>query len=272
MAWLVGLWFVVAGAFAGSSKAPAPAAVWPAAIALSASDGKPVPAVWGAPAKSDRGVVLVHQSGGAKEDWLAFGDKLFRGGLLVVAVDLRNKGVAADNAAALPMIEDVKAGIAHLRAKGATRIAVVGAELGANIALNLAADDPGVASVALLSPGMDYKGIITPDAIKRYGARPALFVASKDDAYGARSAQALDGQAQGPHQLVIFEAAGKGTKMFNREPSLEGTLLGFVQSGWVAPAAAPPKAAAPAVKVDAATGLETSGPTEFPSETPAPAP
>ncbi len=223
-------------------------APFPTDTTLATADGKSIAASVGVPAKGGQnGVVFVHMAGRNREDWAPVAEKFYRQGLLVLTVDLRGHGanVTSEAPAALTgadwsaMVEDVRAGVGELRKRGAQKVALVGAELGANLALLVAADDPGIASVALLSPGLDYKGIPTGEAAKRYGARPVLYVASKDDAYGLRSATALDSVATGPHTLHVFEAAGKGTKMFNREPTLESQLLGFVNTSWTTVSPAP---------------------------------
>lgn len=243
----------------------APAVPFPTDVTLTAADGKSIVASIGVPAKGTNGVVFVHMSGRTKDDWQVVADKFYRQGLYVAAIDLRGHGA---NVTGTPptltgadwtaMAEDVRAGVAELKKRGAQKVALVGAEVGANLALVTAANDAAIASVAMLSPGLDYKGILTGEAMKRYGARPVLIVASQDDTYGVRSATALDGLAQGPHTLTLFEAAGKGTKMFNREPGLEGQLLGFVNTSWTA---TPPAAAPAAVEVKVkSTEIETSGP------------
>jgi pimeloyl-ACP methyl ester carboxylesterase len=278
MNWFLAL--VASLALAAAPKAPpAPSAAFPTTAALTTSDGVTVQAVWGAPAKAERAVVLVHGAGRTGDDWNLLADALFRQGLIVAVVDLRGHGASASAVAAdltpndyAAMHKDVQATVAHVRATGASKVALVGADLGANLALNVAADDPDIASVALLSPGMDYKGVITTDAIRRYGARPALFVASADDAYGARSATSLDAAAQGPHRLELYEAAGKGARMLNREPSLEGTLVGFLQSSWVPQTGAAPSSAATVDVKITTEAMKTTGPTEIPNTTGAPVP
>lgn len=223
MSWLIALAFAAAHA----------AAPFPTTAALTAADGAKIQTVWGAPAKSDRAVVLVHGAGRTGEDWGLLADKLFRAGLIVSVVDLRGHGASAAAAPAeltandyAAMLKDVQAAVAHVRTQGAKRVAIVGADLGANLALNVAADDTAIASLALLSPGLNYQGIITNDAIRRYGVRPVLFVASRDDKYGTTSVQTLDAAAQGAHRIELYDAAGKGARMLNRQPEPRGRADG----------------------------------------------
>jgi pimeloyl-ACP methyl ester carboxylesterase len=239
---------------------------FPTPVVLTAADGVTLQASIGVPAKATNGIVFVHMAGRNKEDWQPVADKFYRQGLSVLALDLRGHGANVTGAAPtltgadwLAMADDVRAGVAELRKRGATHVALVGAEVGANIALNVAAADPAIASVAMLSPGLNYQGIATGEPLKRYGARPIFIAASQDDTYAARSATALDGAATGVHVLKMFDAAGKGTRMFNHEPTLESLLMGFVNTSWTAPAA--PATTPTAVNVTVKTQtMETNGP------------
>jgi len=245
------------------------ATTFPTPVKLSTADGVTLSAAWGAPTKATRGVVLVHMSGRSKEDWQSLADKLYRGGIQVLSVDLRGHGANVPPAAAgatppapdyPAMLADVKAAVAFLRGKGVTHITLVGAELGANLAINVAADDPAVVDVVMLSPGVDVRGVIASDAVRRYGDRPLLIVASEDDSYSARSSAVLAGGATGTHEFILLAKAGKGTTMLNRDPTLESRILGWVQTHWTPPA--PPSAVtAPddAIKVESET-IQTTGP------------
>lgn len=239
-----------------SAVALAAGTAFPTRIVLTTTDGHALHADVGVPAKAVNGVVFVHMAGRNKEDWHAVANNLYRQGLSVLTLDLRGHGAnvaatapALTGADWIAMVGDVQAGVAELRKRGAERVALVGAEAGANLALIAAADDPKIASVALLSPGLEYKGLASGVPAKRYGPRPIFYAASQDDAYGLRSATALDSVATGPHTLTVFEKAGKGTSMFNREPTLESLLLGFLNTSWTAASTA--SSSSPEIKVKA---------------------
>jgi pimeloyl-ACP methyl ester carboxylesterase len=211
-----------------------------AALALTAADGTAIKAVdYG---KGTNGVILVHDKDRSGADWQLFAQKLAANGFHVVAVDLRGHGAskppdALTEADWPKMTQDVEAAVAWLHAKGATKLAVVGASFGANLAVNAAADDAAVTNLVLLSPGLNLNGVTTSAAMEKYGKRPVLFVASNDDAYAVRSVNALDAKATGQKKIALLDQAGAGVKMLNRDPGLEATLLGwlngadFVQSG-----------------------------------------
>ena len=92
------------------------------------------------------------------------------------------------------MMADVKAARAFLATRREVvpnRIGIAGASIGANLAILFAAGDPTVRSLVLLSPGIDYRGLRPEAAMKKYGDRPALLVASQEDNYSTNSARQL---------------------------------------------------------------------------------
>ncbi len=205
-------------------------------ITLKAEDGTKLHAEYNK-AKGESAVVLVHMLGRSSKDWRFVADKLNTSGITTLAVDLRKHGANQPEDAGRPeltpqdfagMKQDVLAAVGHLKAAGFTDIQIVGASIGANLALQVAAEDPSIKSVVLLSPGLDYKGVTSEEALAKYGERPVLVVVSKDDRYSAKSGLVLDSQAKGVHSLVIYDTAGHGTKMLNKEPELEPLVLSWL--------------------------------------------
>lgn len=216
---------------------------FPSTTSLTAADGARISAVWGQPQGATDGVVFVHMAGHTRDEWSSLADKVYRQGVAVLAMDLRGHGASLGGAAPgaltdadyLKMTGDVAAGVAFLRSKGVTRVSLVGAELGANLAINVAAADPAIGAVVLLSPGQVVKGVPATDATRAYGARPLLLVASNDDAYSARTVGALASVAAAEDPIKLYDTAGKGTKMLVREPTLEPVINGFLKRLWDAP-------------------------------------
>jgi dienelactone hydrolase len=108
------------------------------------------------------------------------------------------------------------------------RTAVIGASIGSNMALRTGANVPDIKTVALLSPGLDYRRVTTDDAIIQYGERPILIVASADDTYSADSSRTLAEMALSEATLHMYETAGHGTNMFAPEPELTQMLLDWL--------------------------------------------
>ncbi|HUU57599.1 MAG TPA: hypothetical protein VMW93_09670, partial [bacterium] len=105
-----------------------------------------------------------------------------------------------------------------------SRMVIVGASIGANFALNYAASDADVRAVVLLSPGLNYHGVTTVEAMSDYGGRPAYLVASEEDSYAADTVGKLH-EIAGGAELALFKSAGHGTNIFRAEPSLADTLV-----------------------------------------------
>lgn len=246
-----------------------------AELSLTAADGTKIHATdYG---KGPNGIVLVHDKGRSGSDWTYFAEKLASQDFHVVTLDLRGHGTSKPpetllDADYLKMTQDVAAAAAWLRSKGATKVSLVGANLGANLALNVAAEDPAITTVVLLSPGLNLSGITLGAAMEKYGKRSILMVASTDDQYATRSVNFLDEKAVGTEKHVeILEGAGSGVKMLNRAPTLEGILISWLNGSFFlkAGAAAPP----PNLNVGDTSAVQTTG-TKFgekkPDEPPKP--
>ena len=126
------------------------------------------------------------------------------------------------------MVLDVKAARRYLAARTdvqQTRVGIAGASLGANVAALAAAADASIASVVLLSPSIDYRGLRIDQAVKKIGSRPILFVAGSDDSYAARSARELHKAGGGPREILILEGAGHGTNMLSHDENLARALV-----------------------------------------------
>mgnify|MGYP003881717919 FL=1 len=173
-------------------------------------------------------------AGRSGDDWRFVAEKLGRGGLSTLSVDLRGHGTSdkagdpltdADYAA---MEADVEAAIAWLRASGTRSVACAGASLGANLCVRVAARDPGVVNLVLLSPALKKHGLTTAAAMEGYGDRPVLLVASSEERYDGISAEKLEARATGQKHLELLHDAGHGTKMLNRDPALEGLMLSWL--------------------------------------------
>lgn len=205
-----------------------------------------------------RAVVLVHEEGRSAEDWSWYAEKLAAEGYRVVAVDVRGHGQSNPPAPPedwTPASADVAAAVTWLKQRGATELTVVGAGLGGTLGA-LAASDPGVTNLVLLSPGLNLGGVPLKPAVVAYGERPLLLVASTEDTYAAKSARFLDTVATGPHEVKVV-ATGSGTRLINRDPDLEALVTAWIGGAYKDSAGA--AHAGRSVDVGAAGDLETSG-------------
>jgi dienelactone hydrolase len=216
--------FTVPGALAGTQR-----------VTIRTDDGVSLAATWYEPGtRVAPAVILVHMLHKSRRDWDAVASRLASEGIGALALDLRGhgessgtlpEGEAADYSA---LVRDVLAARKYLSSRGdvqPSRMGIAGASIGANLAVLEAAADPAVASLALLSPTIDYRGLRIDAAMKKYGARPALLVASDDDAYASRSVKELQKAGGGVREALILNHAGHGTIMLGQDADLARTLV-----------------------------------------------
>lgn len=176
-------------------------------------------------------VLLLHMTGGQKEDWAFLATRLQEAGYAVMALDLRGHGESSgtvDWTTAPDDGERAWVALATQREVDKQRTAIVGAGIGANLALAVAAAEPQVRAVALLSPLPDDQGVPSGEAISTYGERPLLIVVSEEDPHAAESAAALAELAPASPVLTIYQGADHGIQMFVSQPGLTSLLLGWL--------------------------------------------
>jgi dienelactone hydrolase len=192
-------------------------------VTFRTADGATLNAVYYEPARRPGpGIVLVPMPGRTHSDWDAAASQLADAGFAILAFDFRGAGDMG------PSAMDVRAAKSFLRERPDVipdGIGMAGASLGANLALMDAADDPGVMSLALLSPGLDYKGVRTEAAMKKYGGRSVLLIGSTKDPYTARSIKQLVTIGPGTREVRLTDAVAHGTVMLSRDPGLIGVLV-----------------------------------------------
>ena len=214
-------------------------------VVLRAVDGVGIAATYYPPKSPGQkpSVILLHMLNRTRSDWADFALALAQTGYAALAIDLRGHGESTREVGSWreftpadfrAMVRDVEAAHEYLlrdtpRADGG-RLAVIGASIGANVALLYSGRDSSVKTLVLLSPGLDYRGVTTAEAMKTYGGRPVLIAASREDAYSAQSSSTLDSLASGRHRLILYNGAGHGTRMFRKVPELKTTLLEWLGS------------------------------------------
>lgn len=213
-------------------------------LVLHTADGVPIAATYYPPQRpgSRPSVILLHMLNRTRADWTAFAHALARAGYATVAIDLRGHGGSTRGVGSWrgfspesfrAMVEDVAAAHTYLReapeANGG-RLAVIGASIGANVALRYGAREPSVKTVVLLSPGLNYRGVATAEAMETYGGRSVLIAASREDGDSAQNSTRLDALARGRHRLILYDGAGHGTSMFPKVPELKTTIFNWLAS------------------------------------------
>src|SRR5687768_1995494 len=113
--------------------------------------------------------LLLHAMPANKESWAELQEKLTALGYASLAIDFRGHGESMTSASGGALVYqefndgqhqrkilDVKASVLWLKARGCdvSRLALVGASIGANLAIRYASENPGLPAVVALSPGL----------------------------------------------------------------------------------------------------------------------
>jgi dienelactone hydrolase len=199
------------------------------AVAYRADDGRTLTSLlFEADQRPAPAVVLVPMLGRTKDDWQMVGQRLSEANVTALAVDLPSTAAPADGRAAAAWAADIRAGVTYLVDRAEIRaptVGVAGASLGATIAALEAATDPRVRSLVLVSPSLEYRGVHIDAAMRQFGTRPALLLASANDPYAARSSRELAKDAAGPRELRLSDVAAHGTLLLAQDPDSARALV-----------------------------------------------
>jgi pimeloyl-ACP methyl ester carboxylesterase len=197
-------------------------------------------------------VLLLHGLNRDRSEWNEFALLLQRNGIAALAIDFRGHGESTRKLTAAGPVElklqdfterdlqnmllDVEAAVDWLQAQSEIdkkHIALIGASFGANIALRYAALNEDLAGVALLSPGLNYRGIRTDDVIRQLGAMPLQVFVSHDDAFAFESSKRLmeirkeSGSATTNKELMVCTGSLHGAPMLKGVKDFPHILLNW---------------------------------------------
>jgi alpha-beta hydrolase superfamily lysophospholipase len=178
------------------------------------------------------GVILFHMLGSDRSVWEGFSQVLSQQGFASLAIDLRGHGDSGDEPDLQMAQADLKAVWEYFSGSediAEDQIALVGASIGANLALLLGADVAQITGVVLLSPGLNYQGVVTDQAMLAYAGRPALIVASAEDSYSVNSSRTLQQLGGEAVELQLYRDAGHGTDMMAAQPELADLIIAWLK-------------------------------------------
>lgn len=212
----------------------------PERVSFAAADGVTLVGDYYQTPKQGPAVLLLHMMPATRESWREFAPKLVARGFSVLAIDLRGHGESVSGPTGAidyrkfsdsehkASLLDVDAAVRWLEEQGGSPVALVGASIGANLAITYAADHHDIPAVAALSPGWDYRGVTTPENAAKFGASQSLWLAaSDDDDFSFQTDKRLSSIV--PTATVKeLSAAGHGTMMFDRDPVLMDELADWL--------------------------------------------
>lgn len=183
-------------------------------ITMNTSDGWLITASY-YPSQSQKGLILLHMLAKNRHTFDDF-TPILSGSYKIIAVDLRGHGDSQGEYLDLVesdfqnMIYDVEAAAKYLQSQGVAEedISLAGASIGANLALQYAAEHP-VDKLALISPGSRLRGI----DISRLSYTKSLFVqVGNYDAYASISIDELQLNWERA-RILRYDSAAHGTEL-----------------------------------------------------------
>jgi alpha-beta hydrolase superfamily lysophospholipase len=179
-------------------------------------------------------VVLVHMLSRNRGDWGGLPDRIREAGITALTIDLRGHGQSTGSGQNLPdMVQDVRAAVQWLATRPNVRgdaIAIVGASLGASLALLAAVDLPQVRALGLVSPSLDYRGLRTDTAlVKRLGSRAIWLSASAEDPLALRTLRDIAAVPSGPREQHVSSTVAHGTVLLDRDADAARALVDWLR-------------------------------------------
>jgi esterase/lipase len=173
------------------------------------------------------GVVFAHQLAGDRCQWLPFARELTANGYRALVFDMRGYGASSGLDGTYPD-RDVAAAAKELRARGATKIVLVGASMGGTgVVVAAPGIRPAVSGLVDLSGPTGFGGVNALPAAKKLRA-PALFVAGRDDGSYALATRTLyRAAASKDKKLLMAPTSWHGVDLVSR-PDVKKAVLAFV--------------------------------------------
>ena len=186
----------------------------------------------------DKIAILLHMMPATKESWEAIAQELLEHDYASLAIDMRGHGESTmggtlDYKTFTPEQQqqkrlDLDAALAWARAQGFddAHTILIGASIGANLAIRALAEHSSLPLAIALSPGLNYRGVTTDDAITHIRPNQKVVLAASDDDDRQSWDSVHELHRLNPSTVLIERhGLGHGTNMTDRDPSLVSELV-----------------------------------------------
>lgn len=169
-------------------------------------------------------VVVCHDWAGSSDNWTDIAGSLIKLGFGVVLYDLDGHGPEGTpwyllaNWQIERMSGDLKMAVDFAAKNSGENVYIIGAGLGANIAMNVASADERVKKLVAVSPGLNYRGVkLNKDMTDSLAGR-LMLLASQEDAYSVRTVNLFTSNSEKPAEVKFYSNSGRGVWIFKRQP------------------------------------------------------
>jgi len=191
------------------------------------------------------GILLVHQLGKDRSTYSDFQKALAEKGFMSLAIDLRGHGGSTQNGTLefgkftkeewMKAANDIDSGIEYLMSQTSAGIGIVGASIGANLAVIAVSEAKSsgkqypVDAIVLLSPGLNYHGIQPLLYARGLEKIPVLVVSAENDKQSYPGSQSMSQAARGG-ELKTVSGQVHGTDMFKEIPGIPQEIIDWLYS------------------------------------------
>lgn len=195
--------------------------------------------------KVPRGLLFLHMMPADRTSWREIMERLVLRGFTCLAIDLRGHGESVEKGNQTLNYKDfsdfehqasrrdVDEGLKWLEKDqgiAPDRIGLVGASIGANLAIDALARDARLPTAVALSPGLDYRGVKTEVPVRNLQPHQSLFLAaSEEDEESFASCERLCKIAHIDCHFERDAGAGHGTTMLERVPKLKDIVINWLE-------------------------------------------
>ena len=236
------------GSSGSSNAAASGVAVSGQGVFLNTTDQVKVTGDWYAPIGAEAklpAVILVHGFGQDRRQWDAFvRERLLPAGFAALSIDLRGHGGSKEKAGAPLNAEaswrsdskqfplDLDSAIQWLKARSdvdGNRIAVIGCELGADLAFLASGKYEEVRSAIAISGDSANAGVLAK-SVTDFQPHSILFIAAQGDSQAANSARELEKRTGSPVRVQIYENTDvHGIKILQDIPEASGLMIDWLK-------------------------------------------
>ena len=196
------------------------------------------------PSTTKRVALMLHMMPADRKSFIDLAGKLQKDGCAGLAIDLRGHGQSTTMGQNVidyqkfsdidhqHSINDVKSAIDFLRENNCEDIFLVGASIGANLALWALAEDEKLKGAILLSPGLNYRGIeALPVISKLHQKQKVWYIGSRDDGLIGDMIQEMNRSTPEGVQkkITILQQAGHGTHMIVQSPGIVEEIIHWLR-------------------------------------------
>jgi esterase/lipase len=210
------------------------------AIDITTSDGLKIAGIY-TPGSLPFGAILLHMMPATKESYTKLASDLSEIGLHTLAIDFRGHGQSEGgnykeftDEQHQKYILDLEAAVNYLKSKEpAIKFGIVGASIGCSIGIWYGTEHE-LEFLALLSPGIEYRGVKAGELIQKLpDSLPTYFASAMDDArvpgnstqtetlYNACSSKAK--------KIQMFQTGGHGTEILENNPDFKQSLVAWIK-------------------------------------------